>query len=321
MWKNRIYYLVFLLAMIAFFVFYDGWFSWFALWISLLLPLFSLLLSLPFLKGGSIRLEGERFVYLGEKPKMNIVLTGRNRVMLSECKGELVCTDLVSLRAAVREIKLQAGTPLPVETGDLHAGCYQFRIQNCRIYDFLGLFSLKLQAPDALPVTVYPNPVIPDPVPDFSPVRAVRYVPKPGGGFSEVTDIRNYRPGDPMRSVHWKLSAKTDSILVKEPQERVLKNISVAVFASSDRAFLDRIFGEALWVSAELLKTGYRFFLCYLAGETVLSFPVETGDELCSAMVKMLSIAIPDSSDPYREYEISDSDLTFFVPQRRKEET
>ena len=32
----------------------------------------------------------------------------------------------------------------------------------------------------------------------------------------EVSDIRDYRPGDPLKSIHWKLSSKSEEFIVKE---------------------------------------------------------------------------------------------------------
>ena len=40
--------------------------------------------------------------------------------------------------------------------------------------------------------------------------------PKYGGGFAEDHDLRGYRPGDASNSIHWKLSSKTDSLIVRE---------------------------------------------------------------------------------------------------------
>ena len=45
--KNRILYGLFLLAAVVFHSFYTGWFSFFLLMFALLLPVFSLLISLP----------------------------------------------------------------------------------------------------------------------------------------------------------------------------------------------------------------------------------------------------------------------------------
>ena len=46
-----------------------------------------------------------------------------------------------------------------------------------------------------------------------SPLNAVR------AGPGEDYDLRDYRPGDPMRSIHWKLSSKWDELIVRERAE------------------------------------------------------------------------------------------------------
>ncbi len=44
-----------------------------------------------------------------------------------------------------------------------------------------------------------------------------RYSPtKPGSDPSETFAIREYRPGDPIRQIHWKLSQKTDAPMLRE---------------------------------------------------------------------------------------------------------
>lgn len=37
-----------------------------------------------------------------------------------------------------------------------------------------------------------------------------------GHDFAEVSDIREYQPGDKLRDIHWKLSAKSNELMVKE---------------------------------------------------------------------------------------------------------
>lgn len=39
---------------------------------------------------------------------------------------------------------------------------------------------------------------------------------KPGSDPSETFAIREYRPGDPIRQIHWKLSQKTDTLMLRE---------------------------------------------------------------------------------------------------------
>ena len=37
-----------------------------------------------------------------------------------------------------------------------------------------------------------------------------------GNDFAEITDVREYRPGDRIKDIHWKLSAKKETLMVKE---------------------------------------------------------------------------------------------------------
>ena len=39
---------------------------------------------------------------------------------------------------------------------------------------------------------------------------------KKGNVSSNVTDVREYRPGDRLQKIHWKLSSKIDKLMVKE---------------------------------------------------------------------------------------------------------
>lgn len=44
-------------------------------------------------------------------------------------------------------------------------------------------------------------------------------VNRKGSDASEVFDLRTYQPGDDIHTIHWKLSQKTDELLVREPAD------------------------------------------------------------------------------------------------------
>ena len=44
----------------------------------------------------------------------------------------------------------------------------------------------------------------------------LQYQYKKGTDMSEIYDLKTYYPGDDIRHVHWKLSAKTGEVLLKE---------------------------------------------------------------------------------------------------------
>lgn len=89
---------------------------------------------------------------------------------------------------------------------------------------------------------------------------------KKGQDLSEVFELREYRDGDPMRRVHWKLSARFGEPMVREPSHPadfdlaiglsiagrdtgadgngVVANTAASVFASVSRALLKRSVGH-----------------------------------------------------------------------------
>lgn len=103
-----------------------------------------------------------------------------------------------------------------------YAGRYYFYVTEARVYDVIRLFSKKVSVRDdnvfvnVLP-TIREIPVEVDPrtrqhMPDSDEYATDRK----GEDVSEIYAIREYRPGDSMKTIHWKLSARMDHWMVKE---------------------------------------------------------------------------------------------------------
>lgn len=87
-----------------------------------------------------------------------------------------------------------------------------------RVYDYLGLFRLPRRWNCQTELLVLPCPQPPEQLPSLAQLQVLSYRPKPGGGFAEVHELRDYRPGDSPREIHWKLTAKVDHPIVREAQ-------------------------------------------------------------------------------------------------------
>lgn len=109
--------------------------------------------------------------------------------------------------------------PLPTEL----CGMLDCRVTRLECRDMLGLFSLRRGCTARASCVILPNPVRPDKCPDIDACleTVVHLKPKYGGGYSEEHELREYRPGDTMNAIHWKLSSKTDDIIVREALEQV----------------------------------------------------------------------------------------------------
>ena len=95
-----------------------------------------------------------------------------------------------------------------------------------------------------------------------------------GDDYSEIRDIRPYRRGDARHSIHWKLSAKMDDLMVREPSDTA--DTAVLIFldlytadkdalARSDqaRSELDRFYERAAAASHRLLTDGVRHYVVW----------------------------------------------------------
>ena len=99
-----------------------------------------------------------------------------------------------------------------------------------------------------------PEPQEPPVLLNLSHFQYRSYHPKPGGGFSEIHDLREYRPGDSLHEIHWKLSAKTDKLIVREAEEPDLGLVVLSFDFSGTRTQLDSTLRQLLWLSGWLTE-------------------------------------------------------------------
>ena len=193
----------------------------------LLAPVLSAILSLPtvlrsrvlLISGGDVRRGGKteilvNFDTFGLLPPeaWSVTVIPKN-----------LFTDSVHPKETIRvfgEKRLEKGfTPDTTEVG-----CIRYKIKSAFVFDYLGLIPIPVRRGGPADVTVLPDEQQPMPEPELVVQSAVAFKPKPQG-FSEEHELREYREGDPLNLIHWKLTAKYDGYIVREPQEEVRKPI------------------------------------------------------------------------------------------------
>ena len=98
-------------------------------------------------------------------------------------------------------------------------GTYRYDITEFTVRDFLGFVSFKKKAEASAEVNVYPDgyTIVGFDLTDMSRgMTESEETVKRGHDFSDVSDVREYIPGDKLMSIHWKLSAKRDILMVKD---------------------------------------------------------------------------------------------------------
>ena len=180
-----------------------------------------------------------------------------------------------------------ARTNAPTE----HCGLLELRADKLRVWDCLGLFSLRLPPPAPARLLCLPLPVQADPprIPEGAGQRPTpRNAARRGPG--EDYDLREYRPGDPLRSVHWKLSSKWDQLIVKERAEAVTPLPLLTLDRFGTPGELDALLDRAAGMSRALLDAQQPHALLWLdgAGEPQLH-PVADEGEYHRMLTALLS--------------------------------
>ena len=105
-----------------------------------------------------------------------------------------------------------------IQCGEIQVECVDIRI--C---DLFRLFSFKGKKAERLNTVIYPEKVgiqveLSKNLTGSSNEDGMLQNRK-GNDPSETFDIREYVPGDDLRSIHWKLSSKTDTLILREASE------------------------------------------------------------------------------------------------------
>ena len=287
---RRIGYLAALVGSVIFYIAYQEWFSWLLLLAVLGLPLFSLALSLPAIVTFRGTAAGPDAMEMGTAGTVRLV--GTSSLPVPPFRGRL------RIRRATtgEQWKQKKEKPLPAE----HCGALVITPEKLRVCDYLGLFSIPVGKPAGKTVLVRPVPVKMRGIPDLSRYLARSWRPKFGGGFAENHELRLYRPGDSLNQVHWKLSAKTGKLILREPMEPERGLVLVTMNLRGTAEELDRKFGRLLWLGGYLLDQNIHFEIRALTAEGVQSHPVGCEKELRDGIDALLRQA-PAAEGDLRE--------------------
>ena len=275
---RRILYAIALLGGVFFYWAYREWLSWFILLLLLTIPLFSLLVSLPAIRScrGSVKCPGS----VPRNTDTEVCWQGRGRLPLPVVDGKLLVRHCITGQT----MKVASGDLLP--TG--HCGRLEITLHKPRCYDYLGLIGLPVRKHTGAAVLVRPEPVPVKNPPDLSRYQVSAWKPKPGGGFSENHELRLYRPGDNLRQVHWKLSAKTGKLIIREPMEAVQNRMLLTLELRGSGEELDEKLGQLLWMSDYLLGQELPHLIHVLTGDGMQLYAVSREGQIQEAMDQLL---------------------------------
>lgn len=144
------------------------------------------------------------------------------------------------------------------------------KITKIYVYDFLSLFCLRKKAGQTNMVLVMPH------LPPIELIDKMAYVinedegtiyaeNKPGDDPTEIFAIREYVPGDNVRKIHWKLSSKSDKLMVKDFSLPIKDNDMVIIDLFD--AVNDQVFDLFYGLVNAMTRRKVGFNVCYYDGK------------------------------------------------------
>lgn len=206
---------------------------------------------------------------------------------------------------------LKGSTDIIVYPELLYAGSGVFELQKCSISDYAGFFRLPLvrkSRPQCIPIDLMPQEKSLFLEPSGDPQQNyyseyTRTVQRIGDDASETFDIREYREGDRISRMHWKLSAKREVPMIREfSREDSARFLFVLDLRERTQSEFDRVVGNYFNLASSLPEEEKGHVLLFEdpKGETE-EISVEDERDLENAVLTLFTAFMRDSYEDNEE--------------------
>ena len=269
------------------------------------------LIMAPVVSLGLLKVSGKHIevsVSRAEEEKENIAIrllvASKDLIPVSSIDVDVRC---VNLRTGEEEIITISRALRPKGRSEAvftvtpdHAGRYMIAADSARMYDPLRLWSREIKAEGSEYITVMPELFDIDlqvMSSSLSMPESDRYIEgKTGNDPGDIRSIREYVPGDPVKNIHWKLSGKTDKMLVKELGLPVTDQFLVVLDNAADVGLVPEALDAIVSVYASVLTSLHNEGFVFTAGwtdpltGTPMLRTIRTEDELIAAADEYLAV-------------------------------
>ena len=188
-----------------------------------------------------------------------------------------------------------AATVLDQEIISHHVGRVEAEVVEVLLWDWLGICSMRVAEKKSAWVIATPQGAVAEgeelalSVEDFPNENETK---KRGTDINPDYEIREYVPGDELKNIHWKLTAKTGRTMVRERLATGRDRINVLLALTKDLEVNDALIFSLRSLGLLLLDKGYPIRLCWLGYDGTIQgrYLAEEG-ELENAMDEILSIS------------------------------
>lgn len=198
------------------------------------------------------------------------------------------------------------------EIGFFYAGSYEIILNKIRVYDMTGFFYLnrKVTKRVARSIEVLPEmeemPVrLTEPVRNFFGEAEVYDELRAGDDVNEVFQIRPFQNGDKVQSIHWKISARMDELMVKENGHPKACPVALLLDSRGKNTGKDTVRKRDIYymavasISYSLMDAGCPHYVAWFSGQTMDLVRIRVDDE--ESFYQFLAFYLNEKEDKGQE--------------------
>ena len=299
MWKNRLGYAS-LMIILAVLLFFSGK--------SFLLTALLLLVVLFPVFGMMIRKDGKQIeLQLKKEDMVEVVIHAEGNLRVAdrlqlelEIKNEMF--DRTECLQFLLPIKGKEQTyRLPTE--NKLCGQVRFRCTHAWVTDLLGLFRVPVKAGQLFYTVIYP-PKIKVQMERIAGVAGSSQTDgflqnRKGNDPSEMFELRDYVPGDDIRSIHWKLTSKTGELIIRQASDPshhtllLLPDYGLNQLKRPDgEKEMNTVIGTGVETARAMLKKGRGFCMAIPTRNGLQIYEIQNEKEFSRLLPQWFSIPV-----------------------------
>jgi len=233
-----------------------------------------------------------------------LLIEHKNRIPAMRVSCLLMCENLFTGERVEKPFFFSAAgrrtVKIPFSLMPLHCGGLRISAMNFSIFDIFGLFSRRLNCCAETTLTVSANSFemnlrLKENIESLADNDEYSMT-RPGPDSGEIFGVHEYVPGDPIKSIHWKLTEKLDRVMVREfglpvaKQVLLLLDARISENSPTTAEGWDTIAEVFTSLALSILRFGIRPTVGRQNDGVFISRELETEEEIAAAISEFLAV-------------------------------
>ena len=247
---------------VAVFLYFRSYTTFLFLVVFLIIPFISIMMLRSMLKHITVKLfASEDRSVVGNDLGIGIIISNESIFSSLRCRCHLLIKNVyyeeeVSQIFTV-PIVARSENKNPLYCKVTNCGIIEASLIKCEISDVLGFVKAVVPSDHMISITIMPKQTNLDDIQKLGILTGFtdnEDDSQKGNEYSDTSNIREYIPGDRIKDIHWKLSAKRDVLLVREHIKSCENQLVLWVDSSPRKKYCEQILALTLSVGAFCLK-------------------------------------------------------------------